>query len=216
MPDDKLRSFYEQELNEIKQHKLRFGLIAASLAASIVLFFFFEEDNESATVSNDAAPKVVSVTKDTASINSKEVHKTTSKVTEVIGLKRASADAELINPFKVDIIDSKPPTIQPPAVVPTVPTLPLQQTKTPEPDRQIVLILKGTAISGNRKMAIIQRSVVGKNSSKDSEDSKNKDKSESMMLSLGDIIDGRRIVDISRDFITFDDGHDLYIQEALR
>ena len=61
------------------------------------------------------------------------------------------------------------------------------------------LTLKGTAISGDKKMAIIQKSY-------------DKNKSESHMLKLGDEINGKKIIDIGRNFIIFDDGEYLYLQ----
>ena len=43
-----------------------------------------------------------------------------------------------------------------------------------------------------------------------------KSKSESLLINIGDEIEGRRIVNIDKDFVVFDNGHTLYIQEAMQ
>ena len=75
--------------------------------------------------------------------------------------------------------------------------------------------LKGIAINDDTKMAIIQiiHGDVTKNDKK-SQKSKDKSNTESLIVSLGDEVNGRRIIDIGKDFVTFDDGKRLYLYGA--
>ena len=208
MLDDKLRKFYERESNEIRQNKLRFGAIATSLVISLAILGFTSEDTETAPNSDEESLKVVSAANYETSAKDKSVEKPTSKVTTVAGLKKASDTNNLLNPFKVDSDMSQTNQIKPPEVIPLPPQP--EQDKISEPSEKIVLTLKGTATSGDKKMAIIQRNV-GEDNSK----SKDKSKNESLLLNVGDEINGQRIVNIGKDFVVFDDGHEIHIQETL-
>ena len=219
--DGRLKEFYDREVTEIMQNKLRFGFIIACLVASVALFAFTDNETEVTEAYDNGAPKVVTASND-KSTNDKtsdknKSDKPTSKVTSITGLERASEGGELINPFKADLV--KPPieTKSPkPESIPLPQTPKPIPTKTVENSDKVVLILKGTAISGDKKMAIIQRSVVGKDNSTKSTNPKDKSKNESLLLNIGDEIDGRRIVAIDKDFVIFDDGYKLHIQEALQ
>lgn len=216
----RLKEFYDREVNEIMQNKLRFGCIVSCLVAAVALFAFTDNETEVTEASDNEAPKVVAASNDKSTNNKtsdKISDKPVSKVTSITGLERASEGGELINPFKSDLVkqpietkSSKPESI------------PLPKTPKPEPIKtvensdKVVLTLKGTAISGDKKMAIIQRSVVGKDNSAKSTNSKDKSKNESLLLNIGDEIDGRCIVAIDKDFIVFDDGYKLHLQEALQ
>ena len=199
-----LREFYDRELNEIKQNKARFGLIIASLIISLALFLLADEDTESKNISDSEAPTVVSTAKEEVAINNKAAEKA-SKLTTITGLEKAAEGVEIINPFKVDTKQNPNDTAKTPKTPPAVPIFePPQPVKTQEPKEKVILILKGTAISGNKKMAIIQRSISNKN---------DKDKSESLILNIGDEVDGRMIIEINKDFVMFDDGKRLYVQK---
>lgn len=223
MSSDRLKEFYYREINEIKQNKLRFGAIIATFVASVAMFFITDTETEVTAAADNVSPKIVAASNDDLpddklSVKNKS-DKSASKVTSITGLERASDSVELINPFKSDL--PKPPVEKKstePAAIPLPPSIPAP-TKTVDADSQVVLILKGTAISGDKKMAIIQRSVDSKNQSKKSKSSKTEktdvSKNESLILNVGDDIDGKRIVDISKDFVVFDTGQRLYIHEAL-
>ena len=216
--NEQLRKIYDREFSEIKQHKKRFGAIIASLVVSLLLFAFTDNEEPVKATPDIETAKVVEPKKNAKTAANNEIK---SKFKNVAGLEKVSENADIINPFKVDI--EKPPknktenkSIEVPAPVFTPPALPEApaQNKTAEPVEKVVLILKGVAISGDKKMAIIQR---GTNiNDKDSKTSEGKNSAESFLLSLGDEIDGRRIIDISKDSITFDNGHKLRIQEALQ
>ena len=214
--EGRLTEFYDRELNEILQNKLRFGFIVACLVAAITLFSFTDNETEVTEVSDNESLKVAAASNDKSKINKTSAKNTsdkpTSKVTNITGLERASEGGELINPFKSDLVK---PTIETKSPKPE--SIPLPQipnpasTKTTENSKKIVLILKGTAISGDKKMAIIQRSIIKSNEKKESE----KPKLESIMVKIGDKIDNNIIIDIGKNFIVFDDGRHLTLQEGL-
>ena len=215
MSKRKLQEFYHKELNEIKQHKTRFGILAASLVFSLMVFAFTNGEEEIKEAVEIEPPKAVA--NDDKPLSKSE---TNSKLTRIAGLEKASEDVELVNPFKVDVNESpvnepktenKLPTITPAFNPPT--QLP-KSIESKEPAEKVVLILKGTAISGDKKMAIIQRGISNKTDSKDSQISNDKAKMESFLLNLGDEIDGRRIIEINRNFIVFDNNEYLYLQET--
>ena len=214
MSNDRLKDFYYREINEIKQNKLRFGAIVAALAASVALFFITDTETEVTAAADSESSKVIAAVNDDPlddkPSNKDKSEKPASKVTSITGLERASEVEGLINPFKSDL--ATPPVekkfTEPPAI-PLPPSIPTP-AKTVDADSQVVLILKGTAISGDKKMAIIQRSTTTKDKTKD------QFHSESVMLNLGDTFEGRRIVSIGRNFIAFDDGQYLYVQEGQR
>ena len=227
MSKQKLQEFYHKELNEIKQHKTRFGAIAASLVFSLMVFSFTNGEEEIKEAVEIEPPKAVANADKTLSKS-----ETNSKLTRIAGLEKASEDVGLTNPFKVDVNESpvnepktenKLPTITPAFNPPT--QLP-KSIESKEPAKKIVLILKGTAISGDKKIAIIYRRIVDKNKFKDinnksDNDSKNKLNStkdeneiESLMLTLGDEVDGKIIIEIGKDSVIFDNGERLYLQKG--
>ena len=204
-----LKKFLERERDEIIQHKQRFIAIIVAFVASIICIFAFNTDEETTTQSTD--PKKVVETAD-----NKPVQKSKNKSAErksILGLDKIVAENEIVNPFKVDI--EKPPEVKNSEIktdVKTInqPTLSIKNVL-PKDEEKIILTLNGTAISGDKKMAIIQRNIVNKHNSKDE-----KKQIESLLLNVGDSVDGRKIIDIGKNFIAFDDGQKLYIQEALK
>ena len=213
--EGRLKEFYDREVNEIMQNKLRFGCIVSCLVVAVALFAFTDNETEVTEASDNEAPKVVAASNDKSTNNKtsdKISDKPVSKVTSITGLERASEGGELINPFKSDLV--KPPIE---TKSPKLESIPLPQTSKPIPTKtvensdKIILTLKGTAISGDKKMAIIQRSVVKSNKKKDTENPK----LESMMVKIGDKIDNHTVIDIGKTFIVFDDGRHLTLQEGL-
>lgn len=204
-----LKKFLERERDEIIQHKQRFIAIIVAFVASIICIFAFNTDEETTTQSTD--PKKVVETAD-----NKPVQKSKNKSAErksILGLDKIVAENEIVNPFKVDI--EKPPEVKNSEIktdVKTInqPTLSIKNVL-PKDEEKIILTLNGTAISGDKKMAIIQRNIVNKHNSKDE-----KKQIESLLLNVGDSVDGRKIIDIGKNFVAFDDGQKLYIQEALK
>ena len=177
-----LKKFLERERNEIIQHKQRFIAIIVAFVASIICIFAFNTDEETTTQSTD--PKKVVETAD-----NKPVQKSKNKSVErksILGLDKIVAENEIVNPFKVDI--EKPPEVKNSEIktdVKTInqPTLSIKNVL-PKDEEKIILTLNGTAISGDKKMAIIQRNIVNKHNSKDE-----KKQIESLLLNVGDSVE---------------------------
>ena len=215
--NERFLKIYDKEINEIKQNKKRFGVIIVTLMTSLLMFTFTNNDDEIVSTSEVETPKATAKAEDENSAKSKG----TAKLTKIAGLEKATEDVKLVNPFKVDVQEPKvaefktenKPVINTPAFNPPKPTMPI---KTDESSEKIVFTLKGIAISGDKKMAIIQRSTADKNNSKDTKSSTDTSTQESFILNLGDEVAGRRIVEIDKFSVTFDDGYKLYIQEAVQ
>ena len=200
MPDE-LKKFLSRELDELKQNKIR--AIALVACVVVALIFWAIDDNSSGEeiALEDAPP----VTKDLP-VKPLPVEKSSDGVTVVLG---ANADALFIaDPFAGEEKPKPPPkpqpTPQPPQAPPTLPAIPQPPAviQPPEPPPKVEppkepLTLTGTAISGDSKTAMIMR---GK---------------ETLFVTLGEEIDGRRIVDITSDFVSFDDGERIFLQKEL-
>lgn len=192
---DELKKFLQRELEEIKQNKFR---TAAIIVCSIVAIIFWIVDDssrgeeidlstpiaEAPPVTNDLPVKVLNVEKNSDGLKL---------------VQGAIPDALIVaDPFAGRKKSVPPPKIVapieniPPIEIQQQPTIPPQQNVQPKPREKI--FLTGTAISGNVKTAMILR-----------------DK-ETLFLTIGDEIDGRRIVDITTDAVTFDDGEILTIK----
>lgn len=193
MPDE-LKKFLQHELDELKENKVR--VIALGVCFVAVLFVWLNDDSskekeiklDEPTTTADAPP----VTKDFPTV-SLPVEKSADGVTLVLG---ANADPIFIgDPFMEKEKPAPPPKVVTPPVVIQPPPTPLpkipEQTK-PQPKEKI--ILTGTAISGEKKTAMFLR---GK---------------ETLFLSIGDEIYGKKILDISPDSVTFTDGERLIIR----
>jgi len=215
--NQQLKTFLDQELKEIKEHKKRFIAISTAFVISLGALTFSGSD-EAAPVSEEEKP--TQIEKSTQNKKSDDKKKVEPKFKNIKGLEKAAAEVEIINPFKVDIakeekpVESKP--IEKPPEVPPLPNATPKEIKPVEPEEKVVLVLKGTAISGDKKMTIIQRSVSTKNDSqksKSSSDKKDKNNSENIILKIGDKVEGKFIIEINKDFVMFDDGERLYVQK---
>ena len=231
--NQQLKKFLDREISEIKEHKNRLIVLAAASVIAAGVFILNGTDEEKAAgVSEKEKP--ISVEK--ASKNRTE-KKSEPKFTSIKGLEKAAAEVDVINPFKVDIAksqesvdkkaesksDIKPAEVNPvPAISVVTPVNTKESNKSIEPKEKVVLILKGTAISGDKKMAIIQRNNNNSSKSKPSNNENDKanktDKSkvENFILNVGDKIDDRQIINIDKNSVTFDDGQKLYLQEELK
>ena len=73
-----------------------------------------------------------------------------------------------------------------------------------------MLTLKGTAISDDKKLAVVRREVVtSNNKSDDQPDDRSNSQPENRLLKIGEAIDGRKVVDIGKDYVAFEDGERL-------
>ena len=187
---NRMRIFYEHEINEISQHKFRLVLIIVLLIILLVIFILTDSNDESKEkLFNE------DVKKSQIKTQMKE-----SKVSEQIIYEIDDTEVQLTNPFQVDVIQTMPESEKKSDKViftpPNPPVLPQPQSvKT----NNNILILKGTAISGDKKFAIIQF---------------DKDKSTTKMLTIGDTINDKKVVDIGKNFIIFDNGEQLFFGEG--
>ncbi len=200
---DKLKNFWQKDLKELQENPLRFGGLLICFIAAVALFFSDGGGGEQINISENPAP-VENVETPAPVANDK-------KVVAVKNAKNSSADKnitvvlganseELIvhDPFKVPqkekIETPSPaeiPTVQPEIIPPVA-------QESPKPSEKF--ILRGTAIVGYKKSALIQMISNDKNSA-----------AENLILEIGDTLGGKKIIDISQDFLTFDDGEILFI-----
>ena len=197
MPDE-LKKLLSRELDELKQHKLRATALGVCVVVLLIVWTIDDSSGGEEIILNDAPPVTKDLPVKSLPVKPLPVAKSPDGVTVVLG---ANADALFIgDPFageeKPKPKPTQPtttplPTIPPPQVViqPPAPPQPPQLEKPKE-----LLTLTGTAISGDNKTAMILR---GK---------------ETLFLTIGDVIDGRQIVDITPDFVTLDDGEVLTIR----
>lgn len=192
---DELKNFLSHELDEIKKDKVRvIGLVVCLIA---LLIFLAVDDSSSGEeiILNDKPP----ATKDLP-VKVLHVEKSPDGVTKVLGAK---ADALLIeDPFAVEEkpkLEPPPPRIdnRAPKISEVVPPIAIQPPKPKTEPSKETLTLKGTAISGDNKRAMILRG------------------DETLFLTIGDEISGRKISDITADFVTFDNGERVYLQKEL-
>ena len=191
---DEFKKILSHELDEIKRDKIR--IIALLVCMAVLLIFWATDDSsDGEEIALDDPPPL---TKDLP-VKQLPVTKSPDGVTKVLG---ANADALFIgDPFAFEEKPKPSPPPTPPQPLPEVPEPPVVIQPTPEPKAEPPkepITLTGTAISGNSKTAMFLR---GK---------------ETLFLTVGEEIDGRRIVDITPEFVTFADGERVYLQKELR
>ncbi|MBR4642440.1 MAG: hypothetical protein IKO74_06915 [Selenomonadaceae bacterium] len=187
MPDE-LKKFLQRELEELKQNKVR--AIALGVCLLILLIFLISDDSGGEEIILNETP--LPVTKDLPAVNLPE-KKSPDGVTLVLG---ANAEKLFIgDPFagkEKPKTSPKPKPIELPPIV----IQPPPQEKPVKLEEKI--ILTGTAISGEKKLAMFLR---GK---------------ETLFLTIGEEIGGKKIFDISPDFVTFEGGEKFFIQKELK
>lgn len=203
MPDE-FKKILQRELEELQQNKVR--AIALGAAFVILLIVWIIDDNSSGEEINlDESITTVDVptaTKDLPVVNL-PIEKSSDGVTLVLG---ANAEPLFIgDPFAGEEKSTPPPKIvQPPENPPVQPILIQPPPPTPlpkiieQPKPQEKFILTGTAISGTNKTAMFLRG------------------NETIFLTVGEEIGGKKISDITPDFVIFEDGERVFIQRELR
>ena len=184
-----MKDFLRHELEELKQNKVR--AIALGVCFVVLLIFWAtDEDSGGEEIALDEPPPL---TKDLP-VKVLPVEKSPDGVTLVLG---ANADELFIgDPFAGEDKPKPPSKINPPPVPPIViqPPQPIAQIEQPR-ER---IILTGTAISGEVKTAMFLR---GK---------------ETLFLTVGEEVGGKKISDITAEFVAFEDGQRIYLQKELR
>lgn len=198
---DELKKILSRELDELKQHKVRAIALGVCVIVLLIVWTIDDGSGGEEIILVDAPPVTKDLPVKPLPVKPLPVEKNPDGVTVVLG---ANADALFIgDPFAGE--EKPKPKPQPPT--PPLPAIPQPQTviQPPEPTQPTPqveqpkepLTLTGTAISGDNKTAMILR---GK---------------ETLFLTIGDVIDGRRILDITPDFVTLDDGERIYLQKGL-
>lgn len=181
------------ELKKILQRELeelkqnKVRAIALGVCFVVLLIFLISDGSgDEEIILNETPPPV---TKDLPAVNLPE-KKSPDGVTLVLG---ANAEKLFIgDPFAGKEKPKPPKTVEFPPIV----IQPPPQEKTIEPEEKI--ILTGTAISGAKKWAMFLR---GK---------------ETLFLTIGEEIGGKKIFEISPDFVTFEGGEKVFIQRELK
>ena len=199
-----MKDFLKSQLEEIRENKLRFGLLIICLVVAII-YAFADSFDSGEEINLDAPQKVAQVESPAKNISStsEKVTVTSDKVKAVIGANaddvfiydpfKNPAPAKVETPVKVDEVDAKVEKTLPPAEPAIVPP-PVVEVPMPPEDN---FILRGTALADN-KTAMVEKISNGK--------------AEMLFLQIGEKINGKAIIDIAQDFITLDDGNILYIE----
>ena len=189
---DELKEILRRELDELKQNKIRVGALAAC-AIVLLIFAITDDTSDGEEIILEESPPV---TKDLP-VKILPVPKSPDGVKIVLG---ANADRIFIgDPFASEE-ESK--ILPPPQPTPPLPKIPAPTTSTIPPQSRIEskkekFVLTGTAISGENKIAMFLRG------------------NETLFLTIGEEIGGRKISDITPDFVTFEDGTKVYFQKEL-
>ena len=194
MPD-KLKEILQRELDELKQNKIR--AIALGVCFIVLLIVWLTDDSsddEEINLHETTTVEAPPATKDLP-VKVLPVEKSPDGVTLVLG---ANADPLLIgDPFAGKEKPKPPPKVVTPPVPPII-IPPPQIPEPPKPQPQEKIVLTGTAISGANKTAMFLR------------------EKETLFRTIGEEVGGKKISDITSDFVTFEDGERVFIQRELR
>ena len=196
MPEE-LKEILRRELDELKQNKIRVITLIACFTLLLIFWITDDASDGEEIILNEEPP----LTKDLP-VKVLPVPKSPDGVKIVMG---ANANRLLIgDPFAVEkktkpsppsiIQETTPPLpkIPPPSIV----IEPKPEPIIEQPKEQISLT--GTAISGEVKTAMFLR---GK---------------ETLFLTVGEEVGGKKISDITAEFVAFEDGQRIYLQKELR
>ncbi len=194
---DSLKNFWEKNLEEIRANRIRFAAIIACLILAVIVAL---DDYSSA---GEEIP--LRTTQPELPAPSPVTTQNNPPATEnLIAVTGANPNELYVyNPFQ------QPPKPQPapieielpePAEIPQFTTPPpiIPVAQEPAPKSEEKFILRGTAISGNHQSAIINKISSG-------------EKYENLVVSLGEHISGRRVVEISADFVSLEDGTKIFL-----
>ena len=200
---DKLKNFWQKDLNELKENPLRFGGLSICFIAAIALFFSDDGGGEQINISENPAPvekveKPATVANNTKIITVKNAKNSSADKNITVVLGANSEELIVHDPFKVP--QKEKIETPPPAEIPTVQPVIIPPAAQEPPKLSEKFILRGTAIVGYKKSALIQIISNDKNSA-----------AENLILEIGDSLGGKKIIDISQDSLIFDDGEILFI-----
>ena len=182
---DELKKFLSRELDELKRNKIR--VVALGICVVILLIVWLIDNTSRGEEIALNEPTPAPPTSDLP-VKPLSAVKSVDGVTTVLG-----ADASpliVADPFA----GAQKPKPAPKVVAPNLPTIPNPKPQPPTPKPQESITLTGTALSGTSKTAMFLR---GK---------------ETLFLTIGDEIGGRKISDITADAVIFADGSIMIIE----
>ena len=190
-----LKDFWQKELQEIQENKIRFAGLCICFIVLAGLFLADDGGGDEITLNETPTPEVIetaNTNKNIVTVKNSAVPTANEKIKIVRG---ANSDGLFISdPFKIPEKEKiePPPELPPVIIAPPVAQVPISNEK---------FILRGTAIIGANKSALVQKIFV---------DKKNSD-AENLILNIGDSLNGKRVIDIGVDCLILDDGETLYI-----
>ena len=188
-----LKNFWQNDLKEIRENKIRFGAILACLIAAVI-FALADSTDAGAEISIEPAAPPAVETPTVADTKIQPVSTASENLKPVIGAN--SSELYVSDPFTAPVVETYEPIHPPvqifePAEV-ELPEIPVAQI---EPAEKFAL--DGTAITGDSKTAII-RKLTGD------------EKAKNFIVSVGDNLGARRVVDITPNFVALDDGSKIF------
>ena len=188
-----LKNFWQNDLKEIRENKIRFGAILACLIAAVI-FALADSTDAGAEISIEPVAPPAVETPTAADTKIQPVSTASENLKPVIGAN--SSELYVSDPFTAPVVETYepiPPPVQifEPAEV-ELPEIPVAQI---EPAEKFAL--DGTAITGDSKTAII-RKLTGD------------EKAKNFIVSVGDNLGARRVVDITPNFVALDDGSKIF------
>lgn len=189
-----LKDFWQKELKELQENKIRFAGLCICFILAAGLFLADDSGGEEIILTDTPPPEVVETSntnKNIVTVKNSAVSTADKNIKIVLG---ANSDGLFISdPFKIPEKEKMepPPELPPVIIAPPVAQVPISNEK---------FILRGTAILGENKSALIQKIFGDKKSD-----------TENLILNIGDTLNGKRIVEIGVDAVTLEDGETLYI-----
>lgn len=189
---DFLKNFWQDNLTEIRENKIRFGAILILLIATVI--FALADSTAADTeipIETPAAETPAAAVEDTEiqPVQPAAVPAASENLKVVLGAN--SSALYVSDPFTAPIPEPAP-AVEVPAELPEIPVAQIE----PEPAEKFAL--SGTAVSGDSKTAIIHKI------------SGDKDRAENFIVSVGDTLGTRRVIDITPDFVALDDGSKIF------
>ena len=199
---DELKKFWQANLAEIQENKIRFAAILICLVLAVIASFSEDSGGEKVTVAENPAPveNVKPVDADKKVVPVKFNSNADKNITEVLGAD--SNELYVFDPFKVppkEKIEVETPPLPAQPVIITPPPVVAQEPPKPA----IKFLLRGTAIIGDKKSAILQKIV----------DEEKISDAENLIVEIGEILNGKKILEIAEearklkvDMLVLDDG----------
>lgn len=194
--DEFLKKFWQDNLTEIRENKFRFAAICFCFAVAMILLLTDDSGDEEIILNENPAPaefvetaENLNANKKIIALNSPAISSGNQNIKIVSG---ANSDALFVHdPFKISIKEK----IQPPSeiILPPVEEIP--------PVSNEKFILRGTAIIGDDKSALVQKVSSGKDSD-----------AENLILGIGEDFNGKMIIEITPDFLILFDGTKIFVE----